>query len=302
LARLKKVAANEWAGPCPRCGGTDRFSINVRKGVFNCRRCKVGRTDAIGLLRFVTGSTLAEAKAQLGDAPMVTGGNHRSQCYDPAASVLRISAGMRPVPGSPGERYLKETRGIDTSAVADMLAHADAIGWNPAVFFNQPGHPLHGQRLGAIIGVMSDPVTAEPTGAISRTYIGPDLKKVGPAKTLRSSDAPTGIIRLSRDEDVLGGLHIGEGIETCLAAAAHPVLACRPIWAMGSASTMRAFPVLAGIEALTIVCDHDENGAGQKAAQETAKRWVDADREVRIITPTAIGDLNDIIKPGGGGA
>lgn len=30
-------AGSEWVGPCPRCGGTDRFSINPREHVFNCR-------------------------------------------------------------------------------------------------------------------------------------------------------------------------------------------------------------------------------------------------------------------------
>jgi hypothetical protein len=29
----------ERCGPCPRCQGTDRFSVNVKKGVFNCRQC-----------------------------------------------------------------------------------------------------------------------------------------------------------------------------------------------------------------------------------------------------------------------
>jgi hypothetical protein len=27
-------------GPCPRCGGTDRFSINTKKQCWNCRHCK----------------------------------------------------------------------------------------------------------------------------------------------------------------------------------------------------------------------------------------------------------------------
>jgi hypothetical protein len=35
---------------------------------------------------------------------------------------------------------------------------------------------------------MTDASTAEPTGAISRTYIGPDLTKVGKAKTLGSPE------------------------------------------------------------------------------------------------------------------
>ncbi len=35
-AKLRRVGG-EWVGPCPRCGGTDRFSINPRERVFNCR-------------------------------------------------------------------------------------------------------------------------------------------------------------------------------------------------------------------------------------------------------------------------
>jgi phage/plasmid primase-like uncharacterized protein len=32
----------ERVGPCPKCGGIDRFSINTKKGVWNCRQCGVG--------------------------------------------------------------------------------------------------------------------------------------------------------------------------------------------------------------------------------------------------------------------
>lgn len=32
-----KRQGSEWIGPCPNCGGTDRFSINPRERVFNCR-------------------------------------------------------------------------------------------------------------------------------------------------------------------------------------------------------------------------------------------------------------------------
>lgn len=32
-----KRQGREWIGPCPRCGGTDRFSINPSERVFNCR-------------------------------------------------------------------------------------------------------------------------------------------------------------------------------------------------------------------------------------------------------------------------
>jgi DNA primase len=29
-------------GPCPRCGGTDRFGVNTKKVLWNCRGCGVG--------------------------------------------------------------------------------------------------------------------------------------------------------------------------------------------------------------------------------------------------------------------
>ena len=35
-ARLKRVGS-EYVGPCPGCGGRDRFAVSPRKGLFNCR-------------------------------------------------------------------------------------------------------------------------------------------------------------------------------------------------------------------------------------------------------------------------
>jgi hypothetical protein len=39
----------EHQGPCPRCGGNDRFAVNRPKSVWNCRGCGVGGRDGIGL-------------------------------------------------------------------------------------------------------------------------------------------------------------------------------------------------------------------------------------------------------------
>jgi CHC2 zinc finger len=47
----------ERIGPCPKCGGTDRFSINVKEGVWNCRGCKPEGIsgDVIGLVEWLDG-------------------------------------------------------------------------------------------------------------------------------------------------------------------------------------------------------------------------------------------------------
>jgi putative DNA primase/helicase len=58
-----------------------------------------------------------------------------------------------------------------------------------------------------------------------------------------------------------------------------------------------AFPVLSGIDCLTILVDHDENSTGQKAAIETSKRWTGAGREVLRAVPDIRGaDFNDVIQ------
>jgi hypothetical protein len=54
-----KRAGVEFVGPCPACGGSDRFAINPRQGVFNCRGSEGG--DAIKLVEHVRGLSNIEA-------------------------------------------------------------------------------------------------------------------------------------------------------------------------------------------------------------------------------------------------
>lgn len=53
ITGLKRFGV-ERIGPCPQCGGDDRFGINTRKKMFQCRRCG-GKGDVIGLVQFVLG-------------------------------------------------------------------------------------------------------------------------------------------------------------------------------------------------------------------------------------------------------
>ena len=69
-----------------------------------------------------------------------------------------------------------------------------------------------------------------------------------------------------------------------------------PAWALGDAGGIAAFPVLSGVEAITILADNDNSGTGQRAAETCARRWVAAGREARVLLPHKIGaDFNDII-------
>src|SRR5277367_4083808 len=64
-AKLKRISSTEWAGPCPACGGVDRFSVNIKKGIFNCRGANGG--DTIAMAQHALGLDFVEAVAFLGE-------------------------------------------------------------------------------------------------------------------------------------------------------------------------------------------------------------------------------------------
>lgn len=99
-----------------------------------------------------------------------------------------------------------------------------------------------------------------------------------------------GVIRLWPDEAVTYGLALAEGVESALAAAHLHT----PVWAAIDASNLAQFPVLAGVDALTIFADHDETGL--RAARACARRWADAGREANLVIPTQSGaDVADLV-------
>ena len=51
--KLKRVG-RELVGPCPVCGGRDRFAINIPKQIWNCRGCVKGG-DIIALVQHLDG-------------------------------------------------------------------------------------------------------------------------------------------------------------------------------------------------------------------------------------------------------
>ncbi|TRD21895.1 DUF7146 domain-containing protein [Palleronia caenipelagi] len=65
-----KRQSGELIGPCPLCGGRDRFGINLRTGAFLCRKCDLRGGDQIALVRGVQGVDFKAALTWLcGNAP-----------------------------------------------------------------------------------------------------------------------------------------------------------------------------------------------------------------------------------------
>ncbi|WP_422040162.1 DUF7146 domain-containing protein [Roseibium sp.] len=196
--------------------------------------------------------------------PLATSNRKQTSQTDRTAFAQRIWDQSRSAIGSPVEAYLL---GRGLSAVPETAA----LRFHPAC-------PFGGEKVAALIAPVFD-VKTNTFRAIHRTRLNPkDKKMLGPVGG--------GCVKLSPDEDVLEGLHICEGIETGLALLA---AGFRPLWSCLSAGGMRTFPILSGIEALTVFADNDKSGTGQAAAAECAGRWHDAGREVRILAPKVVG-------------
>ena len=141
----------------------------------------------------------------------------------------------------------------------------------------------------AMLALMSDAQTNQATG-LHRTYLTPDGSAKAFSEKPRMMLGRAGIIRLSPDDTVSEGLGICEGIETGLALMA---AGWRPIWACGSLDALKQFPVLDGIECLTVFADPKPHEIA--AAITCGARWADADREVVVKEPGPGGDFNDTL-------
>jgi Toprim domain-containing protein len=184
------------------------------------------------------------------------------------AAALRLwSEGVDPA-GTPVETYLSSRR-------LELAVDGEVLRWH--------------SRLRAMLALFRNIATDSPQ-AVSRTYLDHEARKIE-----RRFLGPVGgaAIKLDADEDVLGWLHIGEGVETILVAR---MLGLKPTWALGSAGAIAAFPVLSGIECLSLLREHDD--ANKRAAIACGTRWKAAGREVFNVWPKNGKDVNDTIREG----
>lgn len=182
-----------------------------------------------------------------------------------------------PAAGTVAERYLA-ARGLRLPEPPDdapwaRAAYADVLRFHPAC-------PRGPERLPAMLALMTCPHRNVPVG-VHRTFLradGTDRLRDERGKAMLGR---AGVIRLTPDDEVTLGVGLTEGIETGLAVIQR--LGWRPIWVATSAGAIGTFPVLAGIQAVTIFADCD--AAGQRAAETCARRWAEAGREAVIATP-----------------
>ncbi|MDN3570253.1 DUF7146 domain-containing protein [Methylobacterium longum] len=142
----------------------------------------------------------------------------------------------------------------------------------------------------AMVALIRAVHTGEPIG-IHRTAFDQSGAKIG-RKVFGSAAA--GAIMLDDFADVGSGLTVGEGVETCLAARQ---LGLAPVWALISVGNIGALPVLAGVEALTVLGEVDTapNRPSATAFERVAARWHAEARAVDLVMPRVGRDMNDVI-------
>ena len=150
--------------------------------------------------------------------------------------------------GSPGEWYLNY-RGLTVSALRSGVARF------------HPACPRSGDRAPAVIVLMRSIFDGAPC-AIQRIFIRDGVKDgkpmmLGPAGNAAMKLAPKGPT-----------LTICEGFETGLWLQSN---GHAPVWALGSAGALARFPLLDGIDQLTVAYDRDP--AGKRAFWEVYERW-----------------------------
>lgn len=297
--QLKRVTQNEFVGACPRCGDggkgpkSDRFSINIRKQIFNCRGCGKGG-DVIDLVQLVAGVDFLDVVRELAgeraraapqtpaERPAAAPGSHDNDAAK-TASALWLWREAFPIEGTLAETYLRQVRGLE---LPDDVS--------PRVLRFHPRCRFELELLPCLIALWRS-IAGDTPVAIIRTALTSEGNKI---KRLALGPVAGAAIKLTADEDVTYGLTVGEGLETTLAGMAEGF---KPAWVLGLPGIMK-LPVLAGVDCLTILVDNDKpdrNGrrAGPEAARECTERWTIAGRDVRLVTPHAVGaDMADVVK------
>ena len=292
-------------GPCPGCGGVDRFRFDDRgAGRFICSRGggEPLSGDGFELLQHVHDWSASRALREVAEL-----------------LVSRGNSGGKTVPTLGGEQRQTNSGASCTTIPKKRttLAPAALAEWAGARFIT-PDDPAGRYLIGrgcvlppsdgdlrwvdearhksghvgpALVALLTEPITAAPV-TVQLTWIKPDgsgKADLDPPRLHLAGHTNRGVVRLWPDEAVTGGLGLAEGVESALTVAK----GFSPIWATTVANNIAEFPVLAGVESLTVFADSDK--AGLKAAEACCTRWHAAGREVKLWQPPRAGlDPNDV--------
>jgi CHC2 zinc finger/Toprim domain len=274
------------SGPCPQCGGRDRFAVNLPKQVFNCRGCDARGGGAVDLVMFIEQSDFRHAVEVLTGSEAPIKPARRSSDFikshevaadrDNSALAKKLWRARQPISeGSPPGTYLRERRGYNGPLPA-------TLAWLPA-------NGEHPDAMIAAFGLCEEPEPGilEPPDnvrAVHLTRLTPEGAK------LEDPDKPTKImlgpmaglpIVLAPPNDGLA-IYIAEGIEKGLHLWKEFDFGVG-VWVAGAAGNLPkiAEAVPSYIEVIWIFADPDDVGLRNA---KTAARLLDSrGHDVKIV-------------------
>jgi putative DNA primase/helicase len=284
-------------GPCPGCGGKDRFRFDHAlrgKGSFWCNSVKSG--DGFALLRHVFGWDFPEARIRVIEAAglpaestalaqvradMPTSKATPANVARPTARVFTLRRERCEIADCDEVVSYLEGRGLwPLPAGCSLKAHVSVPYWDG------------GRQIGRYPALVADVVDiAGELVTCHVTWLCGGKKLVGyePRKKVSKLEGRIGCaVRLMPlVGDILG---VGEGIETCLSAA---LIHGLPVWSALDAGLLAKFEPPPGVKTLRVYADRDEPGL---TAAIRLKEKLEDRLQINIcIPPTASKDWNDVL-------
>jgi len=258
-------------GPCPMCGGKDRWRWTDHQGTgaWICNHC--GHGTGVDLLKALRGCEFREA-AELIESVIGRAEPDRR----PERSEAELRAAMKEV-WSMG-------RPVTSDCAVGLYLRRRIPGLTefPKAIRSVPLLRHGAQQFPAMIAQVISPDGSAVN--LHRTWLTKDGHKapVDPARKIMPGTVPSGsAVRLGKPAD--GRLGIAEGIETALAASVRFGL---PVWSVIAAGNMAGFRPPAEVSELWIFGDNDLSMVGQAAAYLTARDVVrdrqKENREIRV--------------------
>jgi len=268
-------------GPCPLCGGTDRFRFDDRhgNGEYYCNGCGAG--DGFRLLEKHLGWDFPRAAREVAEVvgvswPRWVGKPYRAPRDRLRALLQKIWDEAKPVEAGDEVADYLARRGLVLEAFPRVLRTHPALG-----YFERDS--TRSRRIGTYAAMLAKVQTVDRRPVtLHRTYLAGGTKAPVPGvKKLFSAGVRGAAIRLFEPESELA---LAEGIETALAVHLRLGL---PVWAAGNAGALEAVEIPATVISVSIFADCDENYCGQAAAYALAHRLAAGKRKraVAVYVP-----------------
>ncbi|MFO0433085.1 MAG: toprim domain-containing protein [bacterium] len=280
-AGLSESSLSGRHGPCPVCGGKDRFRFADKgRGQFFCQPC--GHGDGWKLLQGVLGcdfrgaadfvlhhfseDPVLPARKAPADEP-----KHLSLDRVRAKAKALWATGTIITQGSPAFLYLQRR-------VPGLVCIPACLRQHPALEYYELGDEGEKFRLVGRFPVLLAAVLDSDGHLcnVHRTFLTQDGQKAplrAPRKLLAGALAPAAAVRLAvPDGEVLG---VAEGLETALSAS---LLFGVPVWSSLNANGLKQFQPPPVIKRVRIFADHD--GAKVSAGSRRVDPGLQAARDL----------------------